>query len=78
MQRWIRFFFGTPRRFVISAVVIVILMTVIHFQPGLVFQLTDRLVAESWPVIQSVLVILIVLGGLRIIVFGRGSGGRRR
>ena len=77
-MRWIHFFFGTPRRFVISAMVIVILMIVVHFQPGLVFRLTDRLVAESWPVIQSVLVILIVLGGLRFIVFGRGGGSRRR
>ncbi len=75
-MRWIRFFFGTPRRFVVSAVAIVILMAVVHFQPGLLLKLTDRVVAESWPVIQAILVLLIVLGGLRIIVFGRG-GGRR-
>jgi len=70
-----RFFLGTPRRFLASVILVVIGMAIVHFNPGLVYRSADRLVCECWPVIQSLLVLAVVLGGLRVIVFGRGRGG---
>jgi len=78
MNQWIRFFFGAPRRFLVSAIAIVVLAAIVYLRPGLVFGAVDRLACELWPAIQAFLVFVVVVYGFRLIVFGRGGGSRRR
>ncbi|MDO8512168.1 MAG: hypothetical protein Q7S57_02755 [bacterium] len=79
MNCFARFFLGTPRRFLASAIFAVIGMVIVHFQPGLVYRSADRLACECMPVIKAVLTCVIVLAGFRMIVAGgrgRVGGGR--
>lgn len=69
MRTWLRYFFGTPQRFV-TTVVAVGLVTVL-LSPGLLRIATERLIAEISPLLGPVLAIVIVFGGLRVILFGR-------
>lgn len=69
MNQWVRFFFGTPRRFVTTLAVIG--MIVVLFEPGLLRLAAERLVAELSPLLGPVLAIVIVFAGLRLIIFGR-------
>lgn len=73
-----RFFLGTPRRFLATAIFAVIGMAVVHFNPGLVYRSADRLVCECRPVIIEVLACLVVFACFRMITGGRGRGGGGR
>lgn len=69
MRNWLRYFFGTPQR-AVWTLAVVGLITVIIF-PGLLRTAANRLIAELSPLLGPVLAIIIVLGGLRMILFGR-------
>lgn len=78
MNHFVRFFLGTPLRFLFTAIFVIIGMAIVRFWPGLVYRAADQLVCECWPVIQAVLTCVIVFAGFRIIVGGgRGRGGGR-
>ncbi len=76
MGAWIRYFIGTPQRFVWTFSVVG-LITVIVF-PGLLRFAAERLVMELSPLFGPALTLLIVFAGLRIMFGGFGGGGRRR
>lgn len=71
MREWLRFFFGTPRRFV--ATVAVVGMVVVILSPGLLYRAASGLVRELWPLVQLFLMICIVIYGFRLIIFGRSK-----
>lgn len=68
MNRWFRFFFGTPRRFVTTLTVIGMIIVVI--QSGLLRLAAERLTNELLPILGPVLAIAIAFAGFRIILFG--------
>jgi len=73
------FFLGTPRRFMVTALFVIIGMAIVHFWPGAVYRSADRLVCECMPLVKGVLTCVIVFAGFRMIVGGgrgRGGGGR--
>ena len=91
-MRYFRFFFGTPRRLMVSLVAVVILAGIEFFFPG---NITVALVAAGAAVLTAVVRLLngflgplafavlplIIVGiGFRIMMrgFGGGRGGRRR
>ena len=74
MNTWVRFFVGTPQRF-LGTLAVIGMITVISF-PGLLRTAVERLVAEITPVVGLALVILVMLAGLRI-MFGGFAGGKK-
>lgn len=73
MNTWMRFFLGTPQRFLGTAAVFG-MITVISF-PGILRTAMERLAYELTPVVGLALTMLVVLAGLRI-MFG-GFGGKK-
>ena len=65
---WLRYFFGTPRRFLATTAAIGAI-TVIIF-PGLLEIAVMRFVNALMPLIGPAMVILIVFAGLRMILRG--------
>ncbi len=65
MGQWLRFFFGTPQRFMTTAVVIGGIIVLVN--PGLLGRAVNGLVQELWPVN----VIVLVFCGIRILLGGR-------
>ena len=76
MDRWLRFFFGTPQRFATTLLAIAAVSVVIV--PGLLATVTAGLVQTLIPFIGAALLVVIVLGGLRTIVFGRSCGNKKK
>ena len=68
LNEWIRFFFGTPKRFLWSALVVGLVVVTIN--PGLLQSAVVRLLQELTPLIGPLLSILIIIVALRVIVGG--------
>lgn len=70
MKKWLRFFVGTPLRFLWTAIGVVCLLMVVTIRPGLLQRTTEQLMAEIG---GPILLLLIVFAGLKIIAgIGRG------
>ena len=76
MRQWIRFFVGTPQRFLATLAGIGLIVVLIN--PTLLEIAVDRLLMAVNPLLGPALTILIVLAGIRIILGSFGSGGKRR
>lgn len=83
MREWIRFFVGTPRRFLTTMTVLCLIGVLIR--PGLLRTAVERFVVETSPLIHSLLgpllAILIVIFGMRVVwssIIGGGGKKRRR
>lgn len=50
-KAWSRFFFGTPRRFVLTVLAITTLALIRHFAPGTITQVVRGLVGELEPLL---------------------------
>lgn len=74
MNTWLRFFVGTPQRF-LGTFAVLGMITVVIF-PGLLRTAVERLVYEITPVVGLVLVILVMFAGFRI-MFGGFGGGKK-
>ncbi|HEY4490243.1 MAG TPA: hypothetical protein VJC12_03245 [Candidatus Paceibacterota bacterium] len=74
MREWLQYFFGTPRRFLITAAFIGLIVVMIS--PGLLATAVARFINEMMPLIGPALTVLIVFAGIRLILFGRSGGGR--
>lgn len=61
--------FGTARRCQVTLVVLG--LGVVIFNPGLLAFATNQLVAELMPLLGPALAICIVVGGIRMIIFGK-------
>ncbi len=68
MGNWIRFFVGTPRRFLATAAVLGLIAVMIN--PGLLRTAVERLLVEVSPLLGPVISLIIVIGALRIIFSG--------
>lgn len=73
MRWWLRELFrliaGTPQRFLWSCAVAGLIF--VSLRPGLLWEACRRLDTELSPLLADILAILIVVGGLRLILFGR-------
>lgn len=69
---YFRFLFGSPRRTFTTLGVFCAL--VVFFSPGLLRLIIQRMMTELSPVIQPLLTIAIVLGGLKMICGGKKKG----
>lgn len=67
MKRWMRFFVGSPRRFLVTAAVVVTGAAFTHYYPGRLFAALQQLISEMSPL----LVFLVVLFTIRRILFGK-------
>jgi len=65
---YFRYFFGTPQRMMRTVVGLGLIIVIIR--PGLLATAVEQLVAELSPLLPSVLAILIVFAGIRMILFG--------
>ncbi|HRY31334.1 MAG TPA: hypothetical protein P5328_03045 [Candidatus Paceibacterota bacterium] len=70
MRRWIRFFFGSPRRAVATLSVVAILWLVNWTNPGLIAGVAMRTMHELQPLIEGGIILLIMYGGFRMIIYG--------
>lgn len=75
MRQWFMYFFGTPRRFLITTGLLglIIVMT----NPGLLRQACERLIHEVQPLFGPVLILAIVWVGFRMMFRGLFNGGRK-
>ncbi len=69
MGRWVRYFIGTPERFMRTVVVFGLIIVILN--PGLLASAANQLIAELSPLLGPALTILIVLAGIRMILGGR-------
>lgn len=69
MGRWVRYFIGTPERFMRAVVVFGLIAVILN--PGMLATVANRLIAELSPLLGPALTILIVLAGIRMILGGR-------
>ncbi len=76
MDQWVRFFVGTPQRFLATLAGIGLIVVLIN--PTLLEIAVDRLLMAINPLLGPALTILIVLAGIRIILGSFGGGGKRR
>ena len=89
-EREVRFFFGTPQRFLGSLAgigfIVCLVDPTIFAQAldqmigilGMAFQHAIRaIVTAISPALGPALTLLVVFAGIRLILFGRGGGGRR-
>lgn len=77
MREWLRFFFGTPARFVASGTILGAF--IVWWLPGVVHRMGQQLVVELSPLLHLALSLAVLYFGLRFL--GRavfGGGGRRR
>lgn len=69
MNRWFRFFLGSPQRFVATTVAIIVIATLEHFAPGTV---TNGIVIAIAAVLNGVLAVTLpflpLVGGIAIVV----------
>lgn len=70
MNQWVRFFFGTPGRFLVTASVVAGLAAVSKIWPGLIHSSLCQLAQELSPLLQLGLMLVIMGVGLTIIVRG--------
>lgn len=63
--------FGTAQR--CQATLIVLGLGVVVINPGLLAAAANQLIAELMPLLGPALAICIVVGGIRMIVFGKGK-----
>jgi hypothetical protein len=70
-MEWFRYFFGTPRRCVTTLIVLGLIIVMVF--PGLLYSAVNQLLSELMPLLGPALTIVIVIGGLRMILFGRSS-----
>lgn len=75
MGQWIRFFVGTPQRFVGTSLVVGLIVVLTN--PGLLRTAGERLVAEVSPLVGPAIMLGIVILGFRLML-GIGRGGHRR
>jgi len=68
-MEWIRYFVGTPQRFVRTFFTVA--SVVVMFTPGLLGIIVGRLLTELSPLLEPLLTIVVVCMGIRIILFGR-------
>ena len=66
--QWFRYFLGTPRRFLMTAAGIGLVVVAIN--PGILATAVESLVAALMPLLGPVLAIVIVFAGLRMILRG--------
>lgn len=66
MGNWLRYFFGTPQRFVTTLAIVGLAIVIIF--PGLLRMAAERLVAEIGPLLGPALAIIIVFAGIRMIL----------
>lgn len=76
MRQWVRFFVGTPQRFLATLAGIGLIVVVIN--PLLLAIAVGNLLVAVSPLLGPALTILIVLAGIRIILGSFGGGGKRR
>lgn len=69
MGNWIRFFIGTPQRFLRTLIGVGLI--VVLLKPGLLGLAVNRFLQETGPLMGPILTVVIVFAGLRIILFGR-------
>ena len=50
--RWFGFFFGTPRRFLVTALAVTTLALIHHFSPGTITNVVHGLVGELSPLLN--------------------------
>jgi len=69
-MEWIRFFFGTPRRFLATTTILG--MVVVILRPGLLASAVEGLINELMPLLGPAMTIVIVVVSLRMLIgFGR-------
>lgn len=68
MGRWIRYFIGSPERFMRTVVVFGLIAVILN--PGMLRVAAGRLINELSPLLGPALTILIVLAGIRLIIGG--------
>ena len=74
-MNWLRYFFGTPQRFLRSLIMIGVMICLVNpelFAQALNQAVTAILVALQ-PLLGPVLAVIIVFAGLRTILFGKGG-----
>lgn len=74
MNNWIRFFIGTPQRFLVTAGFVG--LVVVMIKPGLLQMAVNRLLAEISPLFGPIIQIAILIFAFKII-FSAFSGGKR-
>lgn len=79
MKRFLKFFLGTPKRFLATGVAVAALAAFVHFQPGVLEAALVRLFNEAAPVLFSIAVLWIVLVVLTSMIRGifRIPGGKK-
>lgn len=76
-MQFIRFFIGTPRRFLATVVVTVVLMIWVHLHPGVLAMALAQLFNELvMPLAGPFFLLCLIFGAFRVI-FGGMGGGRR-
>jgi len=55
MKRWIKFFFGTPNRFITTALAVTALGVIQYFAPGTLFSVAVSIVEELGPLLNFAL-----------------------
>lgn len=74
MNMWARFFVGTPRRFIATALTVGVLAAVSKIWPGMIQSSLAQLAQELSPLLQVVLTFVVIGIGLSIISKGMRGG----
>lgn len=68
MNIWVKFFIGTPKRFLSTLIGISLVVVMIH--PQILYDAVNHFLAAISPLLGPALTILIVLTGIKIILKG--------
>lgn len=66
MSAWLKYFFGTPKRFVSTAVCIGIIIVILN--PQILAMAVNSLLIGITPLLGPALAILIVMGGVKMML----------
>ena len=66
MNVWVRFFVGTPQRFLASSLFVALVVAAIN--PDIVRQAVSNMMAAIAPLMEPALTIAIVIGGIRFLL----------
>ncbi len=66
MAQWVKFFFGTPRRFATMAIILGMIIAMVS--PGLLYTAVDRLLVALMPLLGPAMAVVIVFAGIKMII----------
>lgn len=78
MDRWLRFFLGTPRRFLATFMSVAFGALYVAHNPGVIEESLRKLLCELSPLIMSVVYLLFLLWILRAMLHAIFGGGRKK